>query len=157
MKKLISSLIAMLLCMSYFSVASVADGVAPKDGTATPYGIYGVVEDIGVNPNSNPLTRSALFGAEIRLDPGKSFTSYQYEVKSSCTRVGMTSTPTNVKHKISLYGSNTIGGSKTLIGSMTSSTSGVAKEYNNNYRYYNVVVKNIGSSSGVNTVGIYAD
>ena len=87
MKKLISSLIAMLLCMSYFSVASVADGVAPKDGTATPYGIYGVVEDIGVNPNSNPLTRSALFGAEIRLDPGKSFTSYQYEVKSSCTRV----------------------------------------------------------------------
>ena len=157
MKKIACIFVAMLICVTCLSVLSFASGeTIPEDGTVTPTGIYGFIEDIGLNPGPSP--RYAVFSTDITLAPGKSFTSYQYEVASGNSYVEAQIGPCSSKLQLSLYGSNSVGGTKTLLGSVTSSTS--SSKFitrSNDYRYYNIVVKNIGSTTSTTHVFISTD
>jgi hypothetical protein len=154
-KKLMYIVISTILCIVFFTVPTFASETTPPDGTVTPNGIYGIVHDIGVSPDISP--RYALFASEISLDSGRSFTSYQYEVPASNSYIGISIAGTNAKYKVSLYGSNTIGGARTFVGSATSRSTAVANEFSHKYKYYNIVVTNTGNTSGVAYVSLYSD
>lgn len=165
MKKFISKCVTVVLCLSCLATTGMAaENTPPIDGTSTPYGIYGIVEDIGVNPDPEPLTQ--IFETDVNLAPGKSFTSYQYKVSSGydLVAVGLWNSTSGSTFKISLYGSNTVGGTKTLLGSVSSGYVGnnslgdsVGKSFSNNYTYYNFVLSNTGSKTGTARGTITAD
>lgn len=165
MKKLISLFLSTVLCLGCLSVICFATEISPPvDGTETPYGVYGIVENIGLSPA--PMPRVQIFETDVSLASGKSFTSYQYQVSSGydVVAVGLWNMTRGSTFKISLYGSNTVGGSKTLLGSVSSSYKGespfddaVFKEFSNKYTYYNFVVANTGSVTGTARGTITAD
>lgn len=163
MKKLLSLVTVAVLCMSCFvAPCAAAENVPPEDGTVMPFGIYGIVEDIGVNPG--PAIRVGIFQTDVTLAKGKSFTSYQYEVSSSYNyvMVGIAQLAKDTEFKISLYGSDSVGGRKTLLGSVTSeytvsADEGKTKRFSNKYKYYNFVITNTGTITGTARGSISAD
>lgn len=134
------------------------------NGTATPFGVYGEVDNIGLG--DGPMPFYIVFGTDVTLASGKSFTSYQYEVDSSCQTVlaSIWAKTNGTSFSVSLYGSNTIGGAKTYLGAANSYFSDGSQDdektfqkFSNPYKYYNVVVKNTSSKSGVASFTISAD
>lgn len=136
-----------------FATAFATDST-PPEGTKTSFGVYGIVDDIGLA--SGPQTRAGVFNSTVSLAAGKSFTSYQYEISSSYSTVaaGLLPKTSGTKFKIYLYGSNSVGGKKTLVGSKEMSYVGTdlsdmeEVSVSRKYQYYNIVVTNTGTKTG---------
>lgn len=142
------------MCFSIPASAATDNNTPPDDGTSTPFGVYGVVDNIGLAPAS--MSRMSVYNTTVNLAPGSSFTSYQYQISSNYSLVtaGLLPRTSGTKFKVLLYGSNTVGGTKTLVGSKEMSyvgtdltlMQGVTKS--RTYTYYNIVVTNTGTKTG---------
>lgn len=168
MKKLLSiSLVLILtlsLTLSAFAVGSDSYGVYSDEN-----GNYSrqIVEPKNPQPiqskKISDRARMGIFQSTVTLAPNASFTSYQYTKPSGYFYVAGTVIPSTPgsQFKIQLYGSNQVGGSKTLISTVTqaygahpilSATDSSAK-----YQYYNVVVTNTGKVSATTEFGLFGD
>lgn len=148
MKKIISIIISSVLVLSMSIIALATDVVQPLRESK------GLAEyDI--------MPMSTLYTKNFTLSANSKFTSYQYQVNSNPIEVGavVTSSDSNANIKLSLYGSNSVGGSKKLVKSATLKGAGSKTIYttSNFYKYYNIVIQNLGSSSVSGTADLYAD
>ena len=119
---------------------------------------------ISLSGFSTQVSAQIKYSTVVSLSPGQTFSSYQYELRNRAYVAAMVSphTPGSV-FSITLYGCDTIGGKRTLIGTYNQAYIGNDLEATpvvdngNNFRYYNIVVKNIGNITSNATTGIYYD
>lgn len=153
MKKILSFVLAAVLCLTTMSVAASAD-------TVTDNGIFGAILD----PDGNvveylTMPRSVYRNDVYTLSANYSLVTYQYE-PSEIIYIGVSSFDENGNQiatqsdrvKISIEGANSIGASNRAVIRTSTQTLGGADDpsYINasvgNYRYYNGKITNMRSS-----------
>lgn len=151
MKKILSLILACVMCFSVMSVSAFAD-------TQTSDGLFGVILDADGNVVERLVMPRDIYVDSVHTIPaGGSYISYQYEPRESFVfgfftydKNGTNITESNSKFEYSIWASNSIGDNKIEIcfGGFQNSTSNNGKGYleasRNNYgfKYFNGEITN---------------